>query len=112
MEDNRWMGFLVFAIGFGTAIVALTACIRWLAKRELTAWIVALSILFAGAALYAASLFVALASDGTTWDKYIPLFRVGMDTGTLVFAIGTLGILITALVTGFRWLLKRASARG
>jgi hypothetical protein len=112
MEDNTWIGILVFVVAFSTAIVALTACIRWLARRKLIGWIAALLILFAGAALYALNLFVALASDGTTWDKYIPLFRVGMDIGTLLFAIGTMGILIMALVICLRWLVKRASARG
>jgi hypothetical protein len=77
MEDTEWATFLVFTVGFSTAIVAVTACVRWLARRKLTAWTLALPILFGGAALYAISLFVALASDGTTWEKHVPLFRLG-----------------------------------
>lgn len=111
MEDNAWIGYIVFAIGFSAAIVIVTACVRWLATRKLIRWIMALLVLSAGAALYALNLFVALASDGTTWDKYIPLFRVGMDIGTLIFVIGTLTILITALVMCFRWFVKCASVR-
>jgi len=104
---GKVIGFVVFAVGFSAVIVALTAAIRWLAQRRLITWIAALLILFVGAALYAISLFVALASDDSTWDRYIPLFRLGQGVGFFVFVVGLLGIVIIALTKGIGMSVKR-----
>jgi len=54
-------------------------------------------MLSGGATLYAVSLMVALASDDSTWDRYIPLFRAGQGIGFLVFVVGVLAIVVIAL---------------
>jgi len=61
------------------------------------AWITAFGILAGGAGLYSVSLLVALASDGTTWDRYIPLFREGQEIGFLISGVGVLSIAVVAL---------------
>lgn len=76
-------------------------------KPKRIAWITAFVILSGGAVLYAVSLLVALASDGTTWDRYIPLFREGQEIGFLVFVVGVLSIVIVALSVCIGWLIKR-----
>jgi heme/copper-type cytochrome/quinol oxidase subunit 1 len=70
-------------------------------------WKAAFLILSGGAILYVVSLMVALASDDSTWDKYIPLFRVGQDIGFLVFVVGVLSIAVVALTKCIGLLVKR-----
>ncbi|MGH9689290.1 MAG: hypothetical protein ACRD5K_19660 [Candidatus Acidiferrales bacterium] len=78
-------------------------------KPKRVGWITAFLILLGGAVLYAGSLLVAPASDGTTWDRYIPLFRTGQDIGMLVFALGVLSLVIVALSQCIGWLAKGMS---
>ena len=67
----------------------------------------ALLILSGGVFLYVVSLLVALASDDSTWDRYIPMFRVGQDIGFLAFVVGVLSIVILALMKCIKLLGKR-----
>jgi hypothetical protein len=61
------------------------------------AWITAFVILAGGAGLYSVSLLVALASDGTTWHRYIRLFRDGQEIGLLISGVGVLSIAVVSL---------------
>lgn len=78
-------------------------------KPKRKGWKAAFVVLFSGAILYAVSLIVALASDDSTWDRYIPIFRVGQDIGFLIFIVGLLSIVIIALTKCIGLLVKRTS---
>lgn len=111
------MRHIVYAV-YASCWVVIAVAVVWSALRFILrlkgpkriAWLRAFLILLGGALFYAVSLLVALASDGTTWDRYIPLFRYGQDIGFLVFAGGLLGVAIVALTTCIGWLSKHTKS--
>jgi hypothetical protein len=76
-------------------------------KLRRIAWITPFVILASGAALYSISLLVALGSEGTAWNRYVPLFRDGQDVGFLVLGVGVLNIVIVALSVCIGWMINQ-----
>jgi hypothetical protein len=71
------------------------------------AWTTALALLASGSGLYSASLLVALASDDSTWDRYIPLFRSGQDIGFLIFVASLMMMAVAAVAASIGWLIEQ-----